>query len=159
MKPCIGYNLQLWRGCYVSQRDGIALLGSVALHGYHSKAKYEWSRDGVPVNGECTPLYYCCHTGKVSCLVSACGEIATTEFLISGIYSTCIVYLCSYYACYGLEVITNALPLVCISTHYGYPPTNQMFVFTYTYYHTSAVASGSKLVASISAEPPTKPSL
>ena len=30
----------------------IALLGSVALHRYHSKAKYECSRDGVPVNGE-----------------------------------------------------------------------------------------------------------
>ena len=80
----VGPTLCLWKGCYVSQYDKIALLASPALNGYHSNAEYAWSKDGVLVYGEDTPLYYCNQLGHITCNVSAFGQTGSALFVVSG---------------------------------------------------------------------------
>ena len=75
---------ELWTGCFASQLDGISLLASPAINGYHSIAEYSWERNGIPIAGENTPLLYCCNTGVFKCLVSALGQTVHSEFIVSG---------------------------------------------------------------------------
>ena len=65
----------------------MALLASPAIDGYHSKAKYTWTRDGDLVVGENTALFFCSQVGVIVCHVCALGQTADSEFIVYGEHS------------------------------------------------------------------------
>ena len=65
----------------------MALLASPAIDGYHSKAKYTWSKDGDLIVGENTALLFCSQLGVIVCHVSALGQTAASEFIVNSEHS------------------------------------------------------------------------
>ena len=49
----------------------VALLMCVALGGYHPLVSYQWSRDGLDMEGEVHPLLYTTMLGNYTCRVSS----------------------------------------------------------------------------------------
>ena len=84
MHCLLDLGLQVWTGCFASQFDRMTLLACPAINGYHSVANYVWEKNGVVVVGEDTPLFYCSDVGVFKCCVSALGQSAYSEFIVSG---------------------------------------------------------------------------
>ena len=72
-------------GCYASQTDHRACMACVAVNGYHSKATYDWLRNGESMF-EKTPLLYTDREGNYECQVTSAGENSSVVFRIDRMF-------------------------------------------------------------------------
>ena len=56
----------------------------VALNGYHSVAKYQWSLEARVLDDETTPLVYTSVAGKYLCVVTAGDNQQRVHFNVTG---------------------------------------------------------------------------
>ena len=92
MLYCLGAKFTIWCGCYASQVDDRACLACYAVYGYHSKATYEWLRNGTSMS-EGTPLLYTSCEGDYRCKVKSGDEELTGLFKL---LRMCKIKVCLY---------------------------------------------------------------